>query len=255
MKNVIYEIKHYILNICIKYIRWYSKDSSYIKHANKEYKLAWPDKDCMQDFMCQQVNDLLALLSIQGDSGCSIEYKLDLFTRMAKFEIIGKLTFKDDEFGDIVDSYTGSKQNKRLSSVFSYPDGSFSYVDDFIKRENWYIGEENIIKERSIKHCYSGWVFVITKDKQIYQLKRGRIKDINKFIAKPIYVNVYTLEYPKDWWIMFCKEDDLKEYLSRYNPILGNNDSFNKELDFKDGIYKDKILKRIDTIYNHMYNN
>ena len=36
--KIIYKIKESVLKLSIKYINWYSKDSNYLKHANKEYQ-------------------------------------------------------------------------------------------------------------------------------------------------------------------------------------------------------------------------
>ena len=71
------KMKEFLLTKAVKYIRNYSEDSNYLKHADREFKLTFPESDEMQDYMCEQVKDILALLGTQGDSGTSICYKLN----------------------------------------------------------------------------------------------------------------------------------------------------------------------------------
>lgn len=253
MKN----LKSYLFELSLKYIRYYNKDTNYVRHANAEYKIAWPDMDSdkedegMQRYMCNQVNDLLYLLSSQGDSGGSIGYKLNLFTKLARFEIISPLTFKDDEFGNPYDN-DELKQNKRDSRVFKRGD-KYSFNDAFIKHGKFYIGEDNIVIEREGGN-WSGGLFVVPKDGDIYYLNNEWIKDITKWSpSKKFYIDSYELEYPKDWWIGLCKEDDLKEF-SEYYDFEKNYEEIEKELSYKDNQYRSVIIEKIELVRNYMYN-
>lgn len=246
------KIKNFILRIALNYIVWFSKNSNYIKHARKEFKIAWSNEDDeMQNFMCKQVIELLSVLATHGDSGFSINYKLNLFQNVAKFKTIAPLTFKDDEFGEPY-CLEGIRQNKRNSGVFMDKDGRFYYVDDFICREKFYIGENNIIELRQ-RGAYNGGVFVLCENGDIYNVRKGYIKDIEKFNPESIYIDVYSIEYPKDWWIKVCKESELNEYLKRY-LIEKNFDIIEKELDYKNGQYRNEIIQKIECVGKHMYN-
>ena len=80
-------IKRFLLNLATKYIRHCAKDSNYIKYALSEFKIAYDDwkKEEMQNLMCNQILDLLALLSTQGDSGFSYGYKIERLKKTFKF--------------------------------------------------------------------------------------------------------------------------------------------------------------------------
>ena len=255
MKN----LKSYLFELSLKYIRYYNKDTNYVRHANAEYKIAWPDMDSdkedegMQRYMCNQVNDLLYLLSSQGDSGGSIGYKLNLFNKLAKFQVISPLTFKDDEFGEPYDN-DNLRQNKRNSAVFWNTNlNTYSYINSRVKVSKWYIGDDNIIIERD-GGSWNGGLFVIPEDNsEMYFLHRDWIKDITKFTTKTFYINSYELECPKDWWLSFCKEVDLKDYFEMYGYEKDYN-YMEKEISFKDNKYRIAILEKIELIKNHMYN-
>lgn len=261
IKRIQSRLKSYLFELSLKYIRYYNKDTNYVRHANAEYKIAWPNMDSnkededMQRYMCNQVNDLLYLLSSQGDSGGSIGYKLNLFNKLAKFQIISPLTFKDDEFSDKL-SLPGEdlKQNIRNSAVFK-KNSKYTFNDSFICSGKYYVGEKNEIIKRDGGN-WSGGVFVIPEDPEttIYYLNNDWIKDTTKFTGKPFYINVYEIEYPNDWWIKCCKESDLDKYKEQYD-FEPNYDMIEKEVSFKDNQYREEIINRIELIRNHMYNN
>jgi hypothetical protein len=259
IKRIPNRLKSYIFELSLKYIRYYNKDTNYVRHANAEYKIAWPDMDSdkedkgMQRYMCNQINDLLYLLSSQGDSGSSIGYKLNLFNKLAKFQIISPLTFKDDEFSSDLSLGDDIKQNIRNSAVFKEGD-KYTFNDSFICSSKYYIGEENKIIERDGGN-WSGGIFVFPENNKqaIYYLCKDWIKDITKFTGKPFYIDVYEIEYPKDWWIKCCKESELVKYKEQYD-FEPNYDMLEKELSFKNNQYRQEIIERIVLIRNHMYN-
>lgn len=260
IKRIPSKLKSYLFELSLKYIRYYNRDSVFVRHANAEYKIAWPDIDSgkiderMQRYMCDQVNDLLYLLSSQGDSGSSIGYKINLFTKLAKFQTLSPLTFKDDEFGDNLSISGGDfRQNIRNSAVFKKGD-RYTFNDSFVCSGKYYIGKENKIIERNGGN-WSGGVFVIPESNKqaIYYLNNDWIKDTAKFTGKPFYIDVYEIEYPEGWWIKCCKESDLKKYKEQYD-FEPNYDMLEKEISFKDNQYRKEIIERIVSIRNHMYN-
>ena len=104
--------------IALPIIRNEAKDSRYISHFKNEMKFARKGKQAcgIDALMDEQVCDLLALLSTQGDSGFSIGFKKHYFMKAMMFETLSPLTFEDSEFGN---DYGGdSLQNNRDGSVF-----------------------------------------------------------------------------------------------------------------------------------------
>lgn len=258
------KIKAFICNLAIKYIVWFSKDSSYVKRAKKEFDIAWFNKPSenqediedkmVQHWMCDDVIALLSLLATQGDSGGTIGYKLNLFRKMALFETISPLTFKDDEFSPIHDSLTNSQQNLRNSAVFKKND-KYSYINSFNKQPVFYIGSEEKVEPSKRNYTINGGTFILKENGEVIYMNRDYIKDISKFKADIFTIPVYEVEYPKDWWISFCKESDITEYLESYSFEEDKTHFIKEVFDFKDGEYKDEILKRINLIGTHMYNN
>ena len=97
----------------------------YKQYALSEFKLAgWLNedgtfKDPMQEAVCNNVLQLLDVFGDEGHSGTSAPYTINLFRKLASFNIISPLTGEDSEWND-VSEYGGTPkyQNKRLSSVF-----------------------------------------------------------------------------------------------------------------------------------------
>lgn len=270
---VIYWIKYKILKLAIKYINYYSKDSNYVKHAKKEMDFAWPrmkeknkDEDnTLQLHMCNDIISLLSLLSTQDDSGSTIHYKLNLFNKLAKFDIIGKLTFKDSEF-TLVDIVNHLHQNQRCSAVFRCDKG-YSYVDAFRFKAKYKIISELSTTNEKTESCpslkiiagndipWSGGLFTIDKQGNIKYFSKTYIKDINTWNKDKFTLYTYELEYPNDWFISFVKESDLDAMKEVYNISFNNNSNelLKKEIEFQEGKHKDEILNRINVIYRHMY--
>lgn len=243
-------IKNFLIRIAIKCLVSFSKNGNYVKHAKKEFDIAWKDKDPMQEMMCNQIIELLSVLSIQGDSGTSIGYKLNLFNKLANFSIISPLTFKDEEFSNSF-STNGHRQNKRDSRIFMDKDGSFSFNGAVVFHDKYYIGDNDKVIERDCGYWYGG-TFVVAENGEIYHIGRGKIKDINNFDLKTITVESYSVEYPNGWWLRLCKESDLKEYFDKY-LVEKDHTQFEKEVGFKDGIYKDTIIQKVKTMTKKMY--
>jgi hypothetical protein len=89
-----------------------------IKHAELEFEIAgWKkkDTDSMQKQIMKNLLELLTIFSNQGHSGSSAPYVLNLFNKLARFEIIKPLTGKKSEW---LECSPGLWQNKRDSRVF-----------------------------------------------------------------------------------------------------------------------------------------
>lgn len=258
-------IQHRILRWAISYIKWHAinvRHSNMIKHAQKEFDIAFreywdvaeKDDDDMQRYMCDQIIELLALLSSQGDSGGSIGYKMSIFKRCVDFDIITPLTFKDDEFGGR-DSFHGTIQNNRKSSVFKESNGDITYIDGMSKHGVFYVGEENKVIERINSYTTSGTMFIVRPDKSIYEIRSSvKLKTLNIVDFKHFDIPVYEIEYPRDWWIGLAKESELDKVKEVYDLIETKN-RFEEELNWKDGKYRAEIEARVATIIDHMYPN
>lgn len=277
--RVVYEFKHFIprmiermqdriLRWAIHYIKWHAVNichSNMIKHAQTEFDIAfreyWKpkpgdpidnDDDDMQHYMCDQIIELLALLSSQGDSGSSIGYKMNMFKKCVNFDIITPLTFKDDEFGK-ADLLHHTLQNKRKSSIFKESDGSITYLYGMTKHGMYYIGDENKVTVRDSPCRFHGKIFVVRSDKSIYQVDCSvKLKHLPTTDFKTFDIPIYEIEYPNGWWIGLTKESELDKVKEVYD-IIESNSSFEEELNFKDGKYRDEILARVNTVINHMY--
>lgn len=93
------------------------------EHAKQEFKvLGWPGNSESQGWVCEDVLELLDTFSKQGHSGSSASYVLNIFNKLAKFEPLGPLTGKEEEWGEPYDEQ-GIQQNKRCSRIFRNKDG------------------------------------------------------------------------------------------------------------------------------------
>ena len=109
-----------------------------MKHAQREFEVAgWTKdgvfKDDMQKLICEQVLELLSLFSSHGHSGSSAPYAINLFTKLASFEIITPLTGVDEEWNGTGD---GLLQNKRASNVFKENGVAYQYDAIIFKEKN-----------------------------------------------------------------------------------------------------------------------
>jgi hypothetical protein len=104
-------------------------EMSYLTHAEKEFELAgWKSEetDVSQEWVMENIRELLAVFSKQGHSGSSPPYVLNLFNKLARFEVITPLTGKDDEWNEVGE---GVYQNNRDSRVFKDKDGEAYFID------------------------------------------------------------------------------------------------------------------------------
>ena len=95
------------------------KDSGLVRFAKDEFKILGWDKseDKMQKEVCNDIIELLSVLSKQGHSGFSIGYVLNLFNKLANYIPISPLTGNDDEWIDVSDNGT-MYHNRRCPFVF-----------------------------------------------------------------------------------------------------------------------------------------
>jgi len=81
----------------------------------------------------ESVLELIEVFSNQGHSGMSAPYVADIFTKLAKGDILSPLTGKNDEWIDVSEKNgLPMFQNKRCSSVFKNGNGNAYYLDGIV---------------------------------------------------------------------------------------------------------------------------
>ena len=105
-------------------------------HAEREFALL-KQTDEIDLWMQANVLELIKVFGSQGHSGFSAPYCIDLFSRLARFEVLSPLTGEDNEWTDT--SMYGcpetSWQNNRCSAVFKNDKGECYYIDGKVFRE------------------------------------------------------------------------------------------------------------------------
>lgn len=151
-------------------------NSNICQHAIRELKLAGygKEKGSPNCWMYQQVLEAVAVFASHSNSGFSASYEIDLVKKLCNWDVISPLTFKADEWGTA--DLDGTRQNKRKTSIFKYPDGSICDIDAFSNKpvgtycfntktwgENnngitWHGGlfehKDNILTGRYFNRCY-----------------------------------------------------------------------------------------------------
>jgi len=95
---------------------------SFVEHATSEFnRLGWLNgEDEMQKQICENVIEILEVLSSQHHSGSTLPYLMGVLEDCVSFKPIAPLTGEDSEWNEIDECITGGKkmwQNKRCSSV------------------------------------------------------------------------------------------------------------------------------------------
>lgn len=185
--------------------------SSLIKHAQTELEFIGAfseDKDFYGGETGKAVMELIEVFSKQGHSGMSAQVVIDLFTKLAKYEQLGALTGKDEEWGQLDYGDDIFYQNLRNSAVFKQADGNITYNDAIIKRcENG--------------SCWSGPLYP-TREDAINGTNRIRVAAKGfPFVPKTFYIDVIEEEIKKDDWIMWVKNPQQLEKVFQYYKKLG----------------------------------
>ena len=91
--------------------------SDLVDYAKSELDLAFPPetRDNMQEFINNNILEIVKVFSDQGHSGMSASYVISKLTRLLKFKPLTPLTGEDSEWRD---TYGNHQQNIRYSSVF-----------------------------------------------------------------------------------------------------------------------------------------
>lgn len=112
--------------------------SNLIKHAEEEFKRAGyipldqEQEDGPNKWIQENIIELLKVFSEQGHSGFSAPFCINMFAKLAKFELLTPLTGEDDEWVEVSDSLW---QSKRCHSVFKDENGTWD-IDGKVFRES-----------------------------------------------------------------------------------------------------------------------
>lgn len=195
--------------------------SNLVKHAMDEFKLIGYDKDRMGNLMSKQVIELLAIFSMHGHSGNSAPFAINLFKKLANFETISGLTFKDEEWHKVDETLY---QNIRASHIFKEGD-NIRDINAFYKSVT---SSKYFIKEKLVKikrQTYSGGRIFESKS----GIATGRvfrrvfIKEEDKaklyYPKKPIGIPTIQIEVQPEDWLMFVdhKSSALRDLGKAYN--------------------------------------
>lgn len=108
-------------------------DSNLIRHAQTELSLVglYDEDSDYGGMIGRSTEDLIRVFAMQGHSGFSASWVMDLFTKLASHESLTPLTSNPDEWVDVSEA-SGRPlwQNKRCPSAFSENGGATYYLLD-----------------------------------------------------------------------------------------------------------------------------
>jgi hypothetical protein len=168
----------------------------FAKQEFKQIKRSDTEDNEMQDLIEGNILELLEVFSKQGHSGSSAPYVVKMFSKLAMFEPISPIEDLEEEWSDVDgDSY----QNKRCSALFKEKEtGKCYYLDAIIWREENDSGWNGSALDKSGKKITS---------RQYVNFP---------FYPKTFYVDVTSVEEPKDMWEFFIKDESQLEEVFRY---------------------------------------
>ena len=131
-------LKHRIYDWLLDYVlrnHPMARNCNIVSYANEELKRAGfdaPDAD-YGGMLYDAVMRSVRLFSIEGHSGFSAGYAMNLTSQCCKFRPLSPLTGDDDEWIEIAD---GEYQNRRMSSIFKDgKDGEAYWIDGKVFQE------------------------------------------------------------------------------------------------------------------------
>lgn len=197
------------------------EDSNLYKWAKMELDLAGFSEYSTEPMTKAYRECVLTLMKTfikQGHSGSSAPNIIEMFKRLASWQVLTPLTLEDNEWGDIFDREHGTRQNCRASNVFKNADGTIHDINVFVKKvvKSKHLGDEvakDVPEDKQI--CWHG---------AIYETKDG--VPTNRIFSQVIlngnpdeYMPGTRFEIPclevegpeADWWTMFAEADDITE--------------------------------------------
>lgn len=230
-----------------------SKHSGLVKFAMRELELCGYTKDStgIDALMRDNLIELLTVFAEQGHSGFSASYAINMFKKLANYETIAPLTFKEDEWNEPFTS-DDIRQNRRNSKFFKYADGSISYLDAYCHRDiQRFVIKDNGTREfeEGSRICSSGaYLFEMNNNvctgRVLHQVRLRKEDELGPYSPKEIIViDNIEVEFAKDDWAYFFFKDNPKvreleetyDVRWRYVPFLEEIPIFdyNKEIEEK----------------------
>lgn len=111
-------------------------NSNLVAHADEELRRAgWADKDGFYGgMMYDAVMSAIRLFSIEGHSGMSASIAASVIEKVSRFQPLTPITADPSEWGEPFDE-EGTRQCRRMSSLFMRPDGTVYWLDGRIFEE------------------------------------------------------------------------------------------------------------------------
>ena len=198
-----------------------AKESNIVKHAIRELTIAgyFNDISGMNKWMREKVIELLTVFSSHGHSGNSAPFTIDLFKKLASFNVISPLTFKDDEW-DLIDSDENdiTWQNNRKSTIFKSANGDiydiYAYSKSYIKK--WIFGNNEWVNVYDDITYNGGILFEVEND-----ICTGRI--FNKCTINTYNYYLYNGYIPIKTRILKCKEIEISP--ENYISVIDSNET------------------------------
>lgn len=106
-------------------------DTDRTRRFREELERMHKPGDIMQPAMTECVMDLMRIVDLQGHSGFSHSYMLNLFRDLSRNGIVTPLTGEEEEWGEPYCD-DGTRQNKRCSHVFMDGSGRAYDIDGIV---------------------------------------------------------------------------------------------------------------------------
>ena len=215
-----------------KFIEDHVRESCLMTYAQNELDLLDIERASIYgSYMRDAVLEVLRVIDRQGHSGGSISEFMLLLERLVAFKPLTPLRLDDAEFGESYDK-NGTRQNKRLSSVFMDARGGSYYIDAFTCQvvATACYGAGSVQPNRK-GICWHSHPFVVPvgSDKPVGRLSRCYLRDgIQNFDT----VRLPTLEVERerdDWdFYVLAGSPEFKELERRYSleirPVENTSD-------------------------------
>ena len=120
------------LSLCWRILR--AKPGGLSAHARRELPTV-EDGDAMQAWMNRNIEELILVFSTHGHSGLSAAHATSLLEKLLRYEPLGPLTGKADEWARLDYDLDLVAQNKRSSRVFQRADGTAYDIEGLIFRD------------------------------------------------------------------------------------------------------------------------
>ena len=200
------------------------RESSLVAYAQNELNLLDIERASIYGSdMRDAVLEVLRVIDRQGHSGGSISEFMLLLERLVAFKPLTPLQLDDAEFGESYDG-DGTRQNKRLSSVFMDACGGSYYIDAFTcKVVATVCYGAGIVQPNGKGICWHSHPFVVPvgSDKPVGRLSRCYLRDgIQNFDT--IRLSTLEVEREKDDWdfYVFAGSPEFQELERRYSIEL-----------------------------------